>query len=32
MGSAQSILVDEADGLLLGGADTRQTSSRAVGY
>ncbi len=32
MGSAQSILVDEADGLLLGGADTRQTSSLAVGY
>ncbi len=32
MGSAQSILVDEKDGLLLGGADTRQTSSAAVGY
>ena len=32
MGSAQSIVVDEADGLLLGGADTRQTSSAARGY
>ena len=32
MGSAQSILVDDEDGLLLGGADTRQTSSAARGY
>ncbi len=32
MGSAQSILVDATAGLLLGGADPRQTSSRAVGY
>ncbi|MCI2395333.1 gamma-glutamyltransferase [Aliiroseovarius sediminis] len=32
MGSAQSIVVDEEDGLLLGGADTRQTSSAARGY
>lgn len=32
MGSAQSILVDAENGLLLGGADTRQTSSLAVGY
>ncbi len=32
MGSAQSILVDAEEGLLLGGADTRQTSSLAVGY
>ena len=32
MGSAQSILVDAEDGLLLGGADTRQTTSLAVGY
>ena len=32
MGSAQSILVEEDTGLLLGGADTRQTSSAAVGY
>ena len=32
MGSAQSILVDKAEGLLLGGADTRQTSSLAVGF
>ncbi len=32
MGSAQSIVVEEDTGLLLGGADTRQTSSAAVGY
>lgn len=32
MGSGQSIVVDEQDGLLLGGADTRQTSSAARGY
>ncbi|WP_415183874.1 gamma-glutamyltransferase [Phaeovulum sp.] len=32
MGSAQSIVVDAEDGLLLGGADTRQTSSAARGY
>jgi gamma-glutamyltranspeptidase/glutathione hydrolase len=32
MGSAQSIVVEEGTGLLLGGADTRQTSSLAVGY
>ncbi len=32
MGSAQSIVVDAQDGLLLGGADTRQTSSAARGY
>lgn len=32
MGSAQSIVVDANNGLLLGGADTRQTSSAARGY
>ncbi|MCQ0091100.1 gamma-glutamyltransferase [Roseovarius sp. M141] len=32
MGSAQSIVVDGDAGLLLGGADTRQTSSAARGY
>ncbi|MFD2740068.1 gamma-glutamyltransferase [Sulfitobacter aestuarii] len=32
MGSAQSIMVDDENGLLLGGADTRQTSSAARGY
>jgi gamma-glutamyltranspeptidase/glutathione hydrolase len=32
MGSAQSIVVDAEAGLLLGGADTRQTSSAARGY
>ncbi len=32
MGSAQSIVVDHEAGLLLGGADTRQTSSAARGY
>lgn len=32
MGSAQTIVVDAEDGLLLGGADTRQTSSAARGY
>lgn len=32
MGSAQSIVVDTQEDLLLGGADTRQTSSAARGY
>ena len=32
MGSGQSIVVDSEAGLLLGGADTRQTSSAARGY
>ncbi|WP_062763452.1 gamma-glutamyltransferase [Falsirhodobacter sp. alg1] len=32
MGSAQSIVVDAEHGLLLGGADPRQTSSAARGY
>ncbi len=32
MGSAQSIVVDGENSLLLGGADTRQTSSAARGY
>ncbi|OSP56450.1 gamma-glutamyltransferase [Pseudoruegeria sp. SK021] len=32
MGSAQSVVVEADSGLLLGGADTRQTSSAARGY